>query len=58
MNLSKRKSTTDQRMSLFAPDLFRNFAIGFLVGAAALGIQAGSEHWDSIGPAIAAILPL
>ncbi|MFN2099445.1 hypothetical protein [Altererythrobacter sp. MF3-039] len=45
-------------MSLFAPDLFRNFAIGFAVGAAVLGIQASSEHWDSIGPVIAAILPL
>ena len=45
-------------MSLFAPDLFRNFGIGFAVGAALLGIQAGSNHWDSIAPAIAAILPL
>ena len=45
-------------MSLFTPDLYRNFGIGFAVGAVLVGLQAGSYHWDSIAPAIAAILPL
>ncbi len=44
-------------MSLFQPDLFRNFGIGFVVGAVLVGVQAGTYHWDSIAPAIAAILP-
>ncbi len=57
MYASRRNLTPDKRMSLFQPDLFRNFGIGFVVGAVLVGVQAGTYHWDSIAPAIAAILP-
>ncbi len=58
MTASQRNSNTEKRMGLFQPDLFRNFGIGFVVGAVLIGVQAGTSHWDSIAPAIAAILPL
>ena len=45
-------------MGLFKPDLYRNFAIGFALGAMAVGAQVGSAHWETIAPAVAAILPL
>ncbi|MFU7527000.1 hypothetical protein [Qipengyuania sp. ASV99] len=33
-------------MTLFAPDLYRNFGIGFLVGAAIAGAVT-VDHWGS-----------
>lgn len=45
-------------MRLFSADLYRNFAIGFAVGAVLVGAQASAASWDSLVPAIAAILPL
>jgi len=37
-------------MGLFKPDLFRNFAIGFALGAAILGISRGENLLDSTVP--------
>lgn len=37
-------------MRLFKSDLYRNFAIGFVVGAAIVGAQAGPELWTEIVP--------
>lgn len=46
-------------MGLFKADLYRNFAIGFGVGAMLVALQAGSENWaGSIGQTVAAILSL
>lgn len=33
-------------MRLFAPDLFRNFAIGFAAGAVLI-VGANAEHWGA-----------
>lgn len=32
-------------MGLFKPDLYRNFAIGFMIGAAVIGIVSAPQ-WD------------
>jgi len=45
-------------MGLFSADLYRNFGIGFAIGAMLVVGQASSAHWGSIASAIAAILPL
>ena len=60
MRAASRNSQASNRsaMKLFSADLYRNFAIGFAVGATLVGAQASEANWDSIAPAIAAILPL
>lgn len=46
-----------RRMSLFQPELYRNFAIGFAAGAVLVAVQIGSAGWSHILPAsLAAIL--
>ena len=37
-------------MRLFKSDLYRNFAIGFVVGAAIVGAQADPQVWEQIIP--------
>ena len=37
-------------MTLFAPDLYRNFAIGFAAGALVVGAATISEWSDEISP--------
>jgi hypothetical protein len=37
-------------MRLFQPDLYRNFAIGFAVGAAIIAVQAGPGLWNEVVP--------
>ena len=37
-------------MRLFKSDLYRNFAIGFVVGTLIVGAQAGPQIWDEIVP--------
>ena len=37
-------------MKLFAPDLYRNFAIGFVAGAAILGFARFEDWSDQISP--------
>jgi hypothetical protein len=41
-------------MGLFKSDLYRNFAIGFLLGAVAVSFQAAPELWQDIAPAAVA----
>lgn len=33
-------------MGLFKPDLYRNFAIGFALGALAVAVQFGTGGWS------------
>lgn len=46
----------------FSADLYRNFGIGFAIGAMLVAGQASSVHWGSIASsvasAVAVILPL
>lgn len=45
-------------MGLFKADLYRNFAIGFALGAVLVGAQFGEELWaDPIPQAHAATAP-
>ena len=37
-------------MTLFAPDLYRNVAIGFAIGTALLGVARFEEWSDEIAP--------
>ena len=37
-------------MRLFKSDLYRNFAIGFAIGAMIVGVQAGPELWNQVVP--------
>ena len=37
-------------MTLFSPDLFRNFGIGFAIGAAIVGAATIGEWSDEISP--------
>lgn len=37
-------------IGLFKPDLYRSFALGFVLGAAILTLQAGPELWAEILP--------
>lgn len=37
-------------MGLFKPDLYRSFAVGFLLGAAVIALQAGPELFEQIIP--------
>lgn len=37
-------------MRLFNSDLYRNFAIGFVLGTLIVGAQAGPQIWDEIVP--------
>jgi hypothetical protein len=41
-------------MGLFKSDLYRNFAIGFLLGAVAVSFQVAPELWQDIAPAAVA----
>lgn len=44
-------------MSLFTPDLARNFAIGFMLGAVAVSFQLVPDMWQEVMPsAIAQVL--
>ena len=45
-------------MGLFSADLFRNFGIGFAIGAMLVVAQASTANWGPIAPAVATILPL
>ena len=44
-------------MSLFTPDLYRNFGIGFGVGAVAVLLTNGSE-WLAAVPQLVASIPV
>lgn len=37
-------------MGLFKPDLYRNFAIGFLIGAIAVGVQSAPDWQAEFAP--------
>lgn len=37
-------------MGLFKPDLYRNFAIGFVLGAIVVAAQIGPDMWQQIVP--------
>ncbi|MXP15309.1 hypothetical protein GRI44_11170 [Altererythrobacter confluentis] len=37
-------------MGLFKPDLYRNFAIGFALGAVIVASQIGPDMWQQIVP--------
>ena len=41
-------------MFKFKPDLYRNFAIGFLIGAAIIGVQMSPAELSAIPQAVAA----
>lgn len=44
-------------MSLFTPDLARNFALGFLLGALAVSFQLAPGMWLNVVPdAVAGVL--
>lgn len=43
-------------MRLFRSDLYRNFAIGFVIGALALGVQLSHEEPSMIPQAVAATI--
>lgn len=43
-------------MSLFTPDLYRNFGIGFGVGAVAVFLTNGSEWLAAVPQLVASIL--
>lgn len=44
-------------MSLFSPDLVRNFAIGFVLGALAVSFQLAPDMWQEVVPnAVAQVL--
>lgn len=45
-------------MSLLKSDISRNFAIGFLIGAAIVGIQLGPDQLTAIPQALAATVAL
>jgi hypothetical protein len=56
--LPDNTNVTSFPMRLFAPDLYRNFAIGFAVGAALIAVTS-ADRWDGnlASPAIAAETP-
>lgn len=37
-------------MGLFKPDLYRNFAIGFGIGALIVAFQLGGSDWHEVNP--------
>ncbi len=37
-------------MGLFKPDLYRNFAIGFALGAVIVASQIGPDVWQQVVP--------
>ncbi|TRD11272.1 hypothetical protein FGU71_05020 [Erythrobacter insulae] len=45
-------------MSLFTPDLFRNFVVGFAVGAVIVGAATIDQWSDQIAPPAQAAAPL
>ncbi|MBV7258687.1 hypothetical protein [Erythrobacter crassostreae] len=45
-------------MSLFAPDLYRNFALGFAVGAVIVGAATIGQWSDQISPPARAAVSL
>ncbi len=49
-------STKDSLMSLFTPDLYRNFAIGFGAGAIAILLTNGGGFLSSVPQLVAAIV--
>jgi hypothetical protein len=45
-----RQAIESHAMRLFKSDLYRNFAIGFAIGAMIVGVQAGPQVWGQFVP--------
>lgn len=48
--------TKEPPMSLFTPDLYRNFGIGFGLGAVAVLLSNGSDFLSAVPQLVASIL--